>query len=53
VFAGGQQGYQNNYKAVTEGKYPYFAPGVKKATPKMPKVWEAAWAKAMPTTEGE
>lgn len=39
----------NVYKARLEGKYPYFAPGVKSAEPKMPVIWNAAWAKATRT----
>jgi hypothetical protein len=39
-------GVRNLYKKRTEAKFPYFAPGVKKAEPKMAAVWEAAWAKA-------
>jgi hypothetical protein len=46
VMSGGQKGYQNNYKGATEAKYPFFAPGIKNAEPKMPAIWEAAWAKA-------
>lgn len=46
VMSGGQKGYQNNYKGTTEAKYPFFAPGIKNALPKMPAIWEAAWAKA-------
>lgn len=37
----------NVYKHRLEGKFPYFAPGVKSAEPKMPAVWEKAWAKAI------
>lgn len=39
----------NVYKHRLEGKYPYFAPGVKSAEPKMPIIWETAWAKATRT----
>lgn len=39
----------NVYKRKLEGKYPYFAPGVNSAKPKMPAVWEKAWAKATQT----
>jgi hypothetical protein len=37
---------QNIYKHGLEAKYPYFRPGVKNAEPKMPAVWDKAWAKA-------
>lgn len=47
VFVGTQARPQVNfYKGETETKFPYFEPGIKKATPKMPAVWNAAWAKA-------
>jgi hypothetical protein len=49
VFAGGAGGPQNLYKAIDESRYPYFATGVKAATPKMPAVWNTAWAKATNT----
>jgi len=49
VMAGGKGGPQNLYKGKVESKYPYFAPGVKKAEPKMAPVWNAAWAKATRT----
>ncbi|MDH6123859.1 MULTISPECIES: hypothetical protein [unclassified Kitasatospora] len=49
VMAGGKGGPQNIYKGKVEGTYPYFKPGVKKAEPKMPAVWEIAWAKATKT----
>jgi hypothetical protein len=47
VFVGGAGGPQNLYKEKIEGKYPYFKPGINKATPKMPGIYEAAWAKAI------
>lgn len=46
VFVGGSRTAVNLYKGLTEGRYPYFAPGIKKAEKKMPAVWSAAWAKA-------
>jgi hypothetical protein len=39
----------NVYKAREEANHPYFAPGVNSAKPKMPIVWEKAWAKATET----
>lgn len=39
----------NVYKGLIESDFPYFAPGIKKAVPKMPIVWEKAWAKATKT----
>jgi hypothetical protein len=49
VFVGGAKATPqvNFYKGKTESKFPYFAPGVKKAEKKMPAVWNAAWAKAI------
>jgi hypothetical protein len=49
VFVGGKKATPqvNFYKGKTEDKFPYFAPGVKKAEAKMPAVWNAAWAKAI------
>jgi hypothetical protein len=49
VMSGGAGGPQNLYKRKVEGIAPYFKPGVDKATPKMPLVWNAAWAKATNT----
>ncbi|WBP87039.1 hypothetical protein [Kitasatospora cathayae] len=49
VMAGGKGGPQNLYKGKVEGTYPFFKPGVTKAEPKMPAVWNAAWAKATQT----
>jgi hypothetical protein len=49
VLAGGAGGPQNLYKGKVEAKQPYFKPGVEKAKPKLPAVWEAAWAKATRT----
>jgi hypothetical protein len=49
VMAGGRGGPQNLYKGKVEGTYPYFKPGIKKAEPKMPAVWNTAWAKATQT----
>lgn len=40
-------GVRNLYKARTEQAFPYVAPGVRKATPKMPQIWERAWDRAM------
>jgi hypothetical protein len=52
VFVGSKNGkIVNIYKSKLEGKYPYFKPGVKSAEPKMPAVWEAAYAKATKTTK--
>lgn len=45
VGAGGK--LQNLYKRQVEDNYPYLAPGVKKAEPKMAVAWQAAWAKAV------
>lgn len=42
-------GVRNLYKKRIEGKYPYVAPGIKKAEPKMPEIWEKAWGKATRT----
>lgn len=39
----------NVYKHRQEAKFPYFAPGVKSAEPKMPAIWETQWAKATRT----
>lgn len=50
VFVGSKNAkIANIYKSKLEGKYPYFKPGVKSAEPKMPAVWNAAWAKATAT----
>lgn len=49
VLSGGAGGPQNLYKGEVELEYPYFAPGVNKAEPKMPAVWAAAWAKSTAT----
>jgi hypothetical protein len=45
--AGGEAGFQNRYKATVEGKYPYFKPGVEKASPKVRGFFEGAWAAAV------
>jgi hypothetical protein len=47
VMAGGRGGYQNRYKAEIESKYPYFKPGVDKASPKVRGIFEGAWATAV------
>jgi hypothetical protein len=47
--SGGNGRVQNLYKGRIEAEYPFFAPGVLKAEPKMPAVWNAAWAKATRT----
>jgi hypothetical protein len=47
VWSGGVGAATNLYKAKTEKIAPYFKPGVDKATPKMPAVWETAWGKAI------
>jgi len=49
VMSGGLGGYQNIYKKWVEGKFPYFKPGIAAATPKMPRIWNEAWAKATST----
>lgn len=49
VLSGSYGGPQNLYKGRVEANQPYFKPGVEKATPKLPAVWEAAWAKATQT----
>jgi hypothetical protein len=46
VMAGGRGGYQNRYKGRVEADYPYFKPGVDKATPKVHAIFEGAWAAA-------
>lgn len=47
VIAGGRGGYQNRYKGRTEGKYPFFEPGVNKATPRVHDMFLAAWETAV------
>lgn len=47
VGVGGPESSTLIYRNHVEGSYPYMKPGVKKAEPKMAKVWEAAWGKAM------
>lgn len=47
VMAGGRGGYQNRYKAEIESRYPYFKPGVDKASPKVHGFFEGAWAAAV------
>lgn len=49
VMSGGAGKVQNLYKGKIEAQYPFFGPGVLKAEPKMPAVWNAAWAKATRT----
>lgn len=49
VLSGGAGGPQNLYKRRIEARAPYFASGVKRATPKLPAIWDAAWAKATKT----
>lgn len=44
VMAGGEDGYQNRYKATVEKTTPYFKPGVEKAKPKVREFFEGAWA---------
>ncbi|RCH68721.1 hypothetical protein DT019_08585 [Streptomyces sp. SDr-06] len=46
VGTGGLKSYTNRYRKTIEGKFPYVAPGVKKAEPKMPAIWEKEWALA-------
>jgi hypothetical protein len=47
VWSGGVGASTNLYKAKVEKIAPYFKPGIDKATPKMPAVWEVAWGKAI------
>lgn len=47
VGCGGKKSVTNNYRGITESRYPYMAPGIKKAEPKMALAWQAAWAKAV------
>jgi hypothetical protein len=47
VMAGGRGGYQNRYKGLIERDYPYFKPGVDKATPKVHAIFEGAWGAAV------
>jgi hypothetical protein len=47
VWSGGVGAATNLYKAKVEKTAPYFKPGIDKATPKMPAVWETAWGKAI------
>ncbi|MEV6720609.1 hypothetical protein AB0M94_06715 [Streptomyces xanthochromogenes] len=47
VGCGGKESVTNLYRGVTESRFPYMKPGVKKAEPKMAVVWQAAWAKAI------
>lgn len=51
VFMGGAKATPqvNWYKRRTEARAPYFKKGIDKASPKMPAVWNAAWAKATKT----
>ncbi len=49
VFMGGSKTPANMYKGKTEAKFPYFTPGINTAKPKMPAIYEAAWAKATAT----
>jgi hypothetical protein len=49
VFAGSKGKVQNLYKGQLESKFPYFKPGVNKAVPKMPAIWERAWGEAVKT----
>lgn len=46
VMAGGNDGYQNRYKATVEAKTPYFKPGVEKSSPKIRAMFEGSWAAA-------
>lgn len=46
VMAGSRGGPQNLYKGRLEAAYPYFKPGVDKATPAMAAIWTAAWGRA-------
>lgn len=47
VGVGGKRSITHMYKWEVNGKFPYMEPGVKKAEPKMPIVWEKAWDKAI------
>jgi hypothetical protein len=47
VMGGTKNKAVNAYKRKVEGQYPYFGPGVKKATPKLPEIWKKAWGKAI------
>ena len=47
VLSGSYGGPQNLYKKHVEAKYPYFAPGVKRAEKKLPSIWEKEWGKAI------
>lgn len=49
VGVGGSRSITLIYRKEVEAAAPFMAPGVKKAEPKMAKVWQAAWAKAMET----
>lgn len=42
-------GVRNLYKKRIEGQYPYVKPGIAKAAPKFPPVWERAWGRATKT----
>lgn len=47
VGCGGKKSVTNMYRGITESRYPYMAPGIKKAEPKMTVAWHTAWAKAV------
>jgi hypothetical protein len=49
VGVGGPKSITAIYRNDIEGSYPFMKPGVKKAEPKMAKVWETAWGKATRT----
>ena len=47
VGVGGPMSSTNLYRALTEEKYPYFKPGVEKASKGMEAVWTKAWDKSI------
>lgn len=49
VGVGGKKTVANIYRKQVEDKFPFLAPGIKKAEKKFPIVWEKAWAKATET----
>jgi hypothetical protein len=49
IGVGGGKSITNLYRNHVEASHPFMKPGVAKATPKFPAVWEAAWAKATAT----
>lgn len=51
VGVGGSRSLAQIYRREVEAEYPFLAPGIAKATPKFPAIWNAAWAKATSTTK--